>query len=361
MKYGGWQIMINKQDELRETANRIAAKGKGLLAVDESTPTIGKRLAGINMENTEENRQAYRGMLFTTEGLGKYISGAILFEETLYQNHVDGETMISKLDKLGILPGIKVDKGLSPLAGAHKVETWCKGLEGLAERTAEYYERGARFAKWRAVLQITADGCPTDLAIKENAWGLARYARICQESGLVPIVEPEILMDGDHTIERTAEAQERILTEVYKACAENGVFLEGSLLKPSMTVSGADNDNKSGSEEVAKTTVRTMERCVPAAVPGIMFLSGGLTEEDASVYLNTMNSIDRPSSRSFSFSYGRALQQSCLQAWQGNNIVAGQKALMARAQANSEASTGDYVAGSQPSSQDTLFEAGYKY
>jgi len=353
--------MINKQDELRETANRIAAKGKGLLAVDESTPTIGKRLAGINMENTEENRQAYRGMLFTTEGLGKYISGAILFEETLYQNHVDGETMISKLDKLGIIPGIKVDKGLSPLAGAHKVETWCKGLEGLAERTTEYYERGARFAKWRAVLQITADGCPTDLAIKENAWGLARYARICQESGLVPIVEPEILMDGDHTIERTAEAQERILTEVYKACAENGVFLEGSLLKPSMTVSGADNDNKTGSEEVAKTTVRTMERCVPAAVPGIMFLSGGLTEEDASVYLNTMNSIERTSTRSFAFSYGRALQQSCLQAWQGNDIVAGQKALMARAQANSEASTGDYVAGSQPSSQDTLFEAGYKY
>ena len=326
--------MINKQDELRETANRIAAKGKGLLAVDESTPTIGKRLAGINMENTEENRQAYRGMLFTTEGLGKYISGAILFE---------------------------VDKGLSPLAGAHKVETWCLGLEGLAERTAEYYERGVRFAKWRAVLQITADGCPTDLAIKENSWGLARYARICQESGLVPIVEPEILMDGDHTIERTAEAQERILTEVYKACAENGVFLEGSLLKPSMTVSGADNDNKAGSEEVAKTTVRTMERCVPAAVPGIMFLSGGLTEEDASVYLNTMNSIDRTSLRSFAFSYGRALQQSCLQAWQGNDIAAGQKALMARAQANSEASTGDYVAGSQPSSQDTLFEAGYKY
>jgi fructose-bisphosphate aldolase class I len=269
--------------------------------------------------------------------------------------------MVSKLDKLGIIPGIKVDKGLRPLAGAHKVETWCQGLEGLAERTAEYYERGARFAKWRAVLQITADGCPTDLAIKENAWGLARYARICQESGLVPIVEPEILMDGDHTIERTAEAQEKILTEVYKACAENGVFLEGSLLKPSMTVSGAGNDNKAGSEEVAKTTVRTMERCVPAAVPGIMFLSGGLTEEDASVYLNTMNSIDRASSRSFAFSYGRALQQSCLQAWQGNDTVAGQKALMARAQANSEASTGDYVAGSQPSSQDTLFEAGYKY
>jgi len=212
-----------------------------------------------------------------------------------------------------------------------------------------------------AVLQITADGCPTDLAIRENAWGLARYAKICQESGLVPIIEPEILMDGDHTIETTAEVQEKVLVEVYKACSENKVFLEGTLLKPSMTVSGADNKNKAGSEEVAKMTVRTMNRCVPASVPGIMFLSGGLTEEDASVYLNTMNSIEHKSSTSLTFSYGRALQQSCLQAWSGTNIEAGQKALMARCQANSEASTGDYVAGSQPSSQETLFEAGYKY
>lgn len=353
--------MIDKQDELRDTANRLAAKGKGLLAVDESTPTVGKRLAGINVENTEENRQAYRGMLFTAEGLGNYISGVILFEETLFQDHADGESMISKLDKLGVIPGIKVDKGLRPLAGAHEVETWCMGLEGLVDRAAEYYERGARFAKWRAVLQITDDGCPTDLAIQENAWGLARYARSVQESGLVPIVEPEILMDGSHSIERTAEVQERVLTEVYKACAENGVFLEGTLLKPSMTVSGADCTNKADPETVAKTTIQTMDRCVPAAVPGIMFLSGGLTEEDASVYLNTMNSLDRKGEWSMTFSYGRALQQSCLQAWKGSDIEAGQKALLARAQANSEASTGDYVAGSQPSAQETLFEAGYKY
>lgn len=353
--------MIEKQDELRETANRLAAKGKGLLAVDESTPTIGSRLAGIDVENTEENRQAYRGMLFTADGLGEYISGAILFEETLYQKHLDGETMVSKLDKLGIIPGIKVDKGLRPLPGAGSVETWCMGLEGLVERTADYYKAGARFAKWRAVLQITDDGCPTDLAIKENAWGLARYARACQESGLVPIVEPEILMDGAHSIEKTAEVQEKVLTEVYKACAENGVFLEGSLLKPSMTVSGADCAEKAGSEEVARMTVQTMDRCVPAAVAGIMFLSGGLTEEDASVYLNTMNSMDRKGTWSMTFSYGRALQQSCLQAWKGKDLAAGQKALMARAQANSEASTGKYIAGSQPSSQDTLFEAGYKY
>ena len=353
--------MMKYKEELRETASQLAAQGKGLLAVDESTPTIGKRLAGINIENTEENRQAYRGMLFTTEGLGDYISGVILFEETLYQKHLDGESMVSKIHNLGVIPGIKVDKGLSPLSGGHELETWCKGLEGLAERTAEYYEQGARFAKWRAVLQITADGCPTDLAIRENAWGLARYARTCQDSGLVPIIEPEILMDGNHSIERTAEVQEKVLVEVYKACAENNVFLEGTLLKPSMTVRGAENTNKVSSEEVAKMTVRTMNRCVPAAVPGIMFLSGGLTEEDASVYLNTMNSIENNSTTSLTFSYGRALQQSCLQAWQGKNLEAGQKALMARCQANSEASMGDYVSGSQPSSQDTLFEAGYKY
>ena len=353
--------MMKYKEELRETASQLAAQGKGLLAVDESTPTIGKRLAGINIENTEENRQAYRGMLFTTEGLGDYISGVILFEETLYQKHLDGESMVSKIHNLGVIPGIKVDKGLSPLSGGHELETWCKGLEGLAERTAEYYEQGARFAKWRAVLQITSDGCPTDLAIRENAWGLARYARTCQDSGLVPIIEPEILMDGNHSIERTAEVQEKVLVEVYKACAENNVFLEGTLLKPSMTVQGAENTNKVSSEEVARMTVRTMNRCVPAAVPGIMFLSGGLTEEDASVYLNTMNSIENNSATSLTFSYGRALQQSCLQAWQGKNLEAGQKALMARCQANSEASMGDYVSGSQPSSQDTLFEAGYKY
>lgn len=353
--------MLNKQEELIQTANRLAARGKGLLAVDESTPTIGKRLKSIDIENTEENRQAYRGLLFTTEGLGEFISGAILFEETLYQDHADGESMVAKLDKLGIIPGIKVDKGLRPLLGANPVETWVQGLDGLVERTAEYYARGARFAKWRAVLQITDDGAPTAQAIKENAWGLARYARACQESGLVPIVEPEILMDGAHSIERTAQVQEQILTEVYKACAENGVLLEGTLLKPSMTVAGADYPEQPTAEKVAQMTIQTLDRCVPAAVPGITFLSGGLTEEDASVYLNTMNSIQRKGPWNVSFSYGRALQQSCLQAWRGTNLEAAQKALLARAQANSEAATGSYVAGSQPSAQKSLFEAGYKY
>jgi len=300
-------------------------------------------------------------MLFTTEGLGNFISGAILFEETLFQNHPDGEPMVKKLEKLGIIPGIKVDKGLRPLAGGHDVETFCSGLDGLVERAADYYTQGARFAKWRAVLQITDDGCPSKLSIRENAWGLARYARSVQESGLVPIIEPEILMDGSHSIEKTAAVQEEVIKEVYLACQVNGVLLEGTLLKPSMTVQGADSSPKADPQQVAEMTIRTMERCVPASVPGITFLSGGLSEEAASVYLNLMNKIERKAKWNVSFSYGRALQHSCLKAWKGVNTIEGQKALIARAQANSEASKGLYVAGSQPSSDEQLFVAGYKY
>ena len=272
------------KETLRETALKLATPGKGILAVDESTNTCGKRLASIGVENTEENRQAYRGMLFTTKGLGNYISGAILFEETLFQDHADGESMVAKLEKEGIIPGIKVDKGLKPLVGALEHETYCSGLDGLTERASDYYARGARFAKWRAVLQITADG-PSDLAIRENAWGLARYARSVQEAGLVPIIEPEILMDGDHDILTTSEIQEKIIKEVYFACQQNGVYLEGTLLKPSMTVPGADYEGKSDPKNVALATVTTLLRSVPAAVPGIVFLSGGLSEEEASLYL----------------------------------------------------------------------------
>ena len=346
-------------DELRSNARALASRGKGILAVDESTPTCGKRLADIGVENTEENRQAYRGMLFTTEGLGNYISGAILFEETLYQKHADGETMVEKLNKQGIIPGIKVDKGLKPLPGALHHETYCSGLDGLTERAAEYYKAGARFAKWRAVLQITDHG-PSNLAIRENAWGLARYARCVQEAGLVPIVEPEILMDGDHSIERTADVQERIITEVYNACAENGVLLEGTLLKPSMTCPGADCPDQSNPKQVAQYTIRTLLRSVPAAVPGITFLSGGLSEEAASVYLNEMNLIGG-TPWNVAFSYGRALQHSALRGWGGSNLEAGQAAVIARAQANSEAAKGEYVPGSQPSSDEKLFVAGYTY
>ena len=348
------------KETLKETARKLATPGKGILAVDESTNTCGKRLASIGVENTEENRQAYRGMLFTTEGLGNYISGAILFEETLYQDHADGESMVTKLEKQGIIPGIKVDKGLKPLVGALEHETYCSGLDGLTERASDYYARGARFAKWRAVLQITADG-PSDLAIRENAWGLARYARSVQEAGLVPIIEPEILMDGDHDILTTSEIQEKVIKEVYFACQQNGVYLEGTLLKPSMTVPGADNESKSDPKNVALATVTTLLRSVPAAVPGIVFLSGGLSEEEASLYLNEMNLLGADKPWNISFSYGRALQHSALRAWGGSNVEAGQKFVLARAQANSEASKGLYVLGSQPSSDEKLFVAGYTY
>ena len=348
------------KETLRETALKLATPGKGILAVDESTNTCGKRLASIGVENTEENRQAYRGMLFTTEGLGNYISGAILFEETLFQDHADGESMVAKLEKQGIVPGIKVDKGLKPLVGGLEHETYCSGLDGLTERASDYYARGARFAKWRAVLQITAEG-PSDLAIRENAWGLARYARSVQEAGLVPIIEPEILMDGDHDILTTSEIQEKIIKEVYFACQQNGVYLEGTLLKPSMTVPGADYEGKSDPKNVALATVTTLLRSVPAAVPGIVFLSGGLSEEEASLYLNEMNLLAADKPWNLSFSYGRALQHSCLRAWAGGNIDKGQKALIARAQANSEASKGLYVLGSQPSSDEKLFVSGYTY
>ena len=348
------------KETLRETALKLATPGKGILAVDESTNTCGKRLASIGVENTEENRQAYRGMLFTTEGLGNYISGAILFEETLFQDHADGESMVAKLEKQGIVPGIKVDKGLKPLVGGLEHETYCSGLDGLTERASDYYARGARFAKWRAVLQITADG-PSDLAIRENAWGLARYARSVQEAGLVPIIEPEILMDGNHDILTTSEIQEKIIKEVYFACQQNGVYLEGTLLKPSMTVPGADYEGKSDPKNVALATVTTLLRSVPAAVPGIVFLSGGLSEEEASLYLNEMNLLSADKPWNLSFSYGRALQHSCLRAWAGSNIDKGQKALIARAQANSEASKGLYVLGSQPSSDEKLFVSGYTY
>lgn len=350
-------------DELIATASKIASPGKGILAVDESTKTIGKRLASIGVENTEQARQAYRGLLFTCAGLGEYISGAILFEETLYQSSASGIPFVDCLNKLGITPGIKVDKGLAPLGNAASFETWCTGLDGLSERAAAYYKQGARFAKWRAVLQIT-DSTPSKISIAENCGGLARYARTCQDEGLVPIIEPEILMDGDHPIQRTAEVQEEVLAAVYKACDLNGVLLEGSLLKPNMVVPGSDFKGTTSPEEIASYTIRTLERRVPSSVPGIMFLSGGMSEEEASVNLSAMNSVTRKGPWSLSFSYGRALQQSCLKTWMGKeeNVQAAQQALLARARANSLANLGKYTKGSEPS-LDALgsFEKGYKY
>merc|ERR1719152_478311 len=316
------------------------------------------------MENVEENRQKWRNLLFTTPDLGKYISGAILFEETLYQNDPDGKPFVDVLKANGIIPGIKVDRGLRPLLGGGEGENWCSGLDTLAERTAKFYAQGARFAKWRTALKIDVEaGCPTDLAIEVAAQDLARYARICQENGLVPIVEPEILIDGTHDITTTARVQERVLTTVYAKLQDNGVLLEGSLLKPSMTVPGVECPDKSDPATIAKMTVQTLDRCLPPAMPGVTFLSGGISEEDSSIYLNEINKLDRKSPSALTFSYSRALQSSCLKIWAGKdeNIKAAQDQLLARAIANSEASVGKYVAGSQPSIEESLFVKDYAY
>ncbi|MCP9889519.1 fructose-bisphosphate aldolase class I [Cyanobium sp. Aljojuca 7D2] len=354
------------RDELAATAAALAAPGTGLLAADESTGTIGKRFAAIGLENTEENRRAYRSLLATTAGLSDHISGVILYEETLFQDSTaaaGGVPLVELFQHQGIVPGIKVDQGVEPLAGGVPGESWCTGLKGLGESAARYYARGARFAKWRAVLQISASGAPSELAVRENAWGLARYARTVQEHGLVPIVEPEILMDGDHDITTTASVQEWVLRTTYEALAMNGVFLEGSLLKPSMTCPGADCPRQASAEEVGEFTLRTLSRTVPAAVPAILFLSGGLSEEDASLCLNAINQVAAQEGAPWhlGFSYGRALQHSCLKHWDGTDQAAGQAALLARARANGAASRGVYEPGSEPSDDTSLFVANYSY
>merc|ERR1712241_436027 len=338
--------------------------GRGLLACDESTGTVGTRLEGIGMENNEDNRRDWRELLFRTEGLENFVSGTILFEETLYQSAKDGTPFVDLLKEKGIIPGIKVDTGLKPLCGGGDGETWCSGLDGLYDKCVLHYARGARFAKWRTALRIdTEKGYPTDYAIDEAAHGLSRYARICQEAGLVPIVEPEILIDGDHDIYTTAKVQERVITTVYKKLQECGVMLEGTLLKPSMTVCGVDCKDKPDVEEIARLTVQTLSRSIPSAMPGVTFLSGGISEEDSSIYLNEINKIDRVAPFALTFSFSRALQSSCLKTWNGKkeNIKAAQDQLYARAKANSEASKGEYVPGSQPSMQESLYVKNYVY
>ena len=369
------------RDELAATAAALAAPGTGLLAADESTGTIGKRFDAIGLDNSEANRRAYRTLLATTPGLPEHIAGVILFEETLFQDSDpavvaaaaadaapeaasgDPQPIVALFQQRGIVPGIKVDLGVEALAGGLEGESWCTGLKGMAERASRYYARGARFAKWRAVLRISSGGCPSELAVRENAWGLARYARTCQEQGLVPIVEPEILMDGDHDIATTASVQEWALRTVYEALAVNGVFLEGSLLKPSMTTAGADCVTRPSVDEVGEFTVRTLSRTVPAAVPAILFLSGGLSEEDASLCLNAINEAAAVGYAPWhlGFSFGRALQHSCLKHWGGRDVAAGQAALLARARANGAASRGAYVAGSEPSDDESLFVSNYSY
>ncbi|CAL9120108.1 unnamed protein product [Musa textilis] len=346
-------------DELVKTAKTIASPGRGILAMDESNATCGKRLASIGLENTEANRQAYRTLLVSAPGLGQYISGAILFEETLYQSTTDGKKMVDVLVEQKIAPGIKVDKGLVPLTGSND-ESWCQGLDGLASRCAAYYQQGARFAKWRTVVSIPNG--PSALAVKEAAWGLARYAAIAQDNGLVPIVEPEILLDGEHGIDRTFEVAQKVWAEVFFYLAENNVMFEGILLKPSMVTPGAECKEKATPEQVAEYTLKLLHRRIPPAVPGIMFLSGGQSEVEATQNLNAMNQSPNP--WHVSFSYARALQNTCLKTWGGRpeNVKAAQDVLLVRAKANSLAQLGKYSAkGEAAEAKEGMYVKNYSY
>jgi fructose-bisphosphate aldolase class I len=328
--------------ELHETATAIVAEGKGILAADESDGTIKKRFDSIGVESTEEHRRAYRDLLFTTDGVEDYISGVILFDETIRQSSADGTPFPKLLASRGVIPGIKVDKGAKPLALAEG-ETVTEGLDGLRGRLEEYRELGARFTKWRAVITI-GKGIPSEYCIWTNAHALARYAALSQEAGLVPIVEPEVLMDGDHTIERSFEVTSRTLHAVFTELRDQRVHPEGILLKPNMVLSGYSASEQASHEEVAHETLRCFKRHVPAAVPGIVFLSGGQSDEDATANLNEMNKLG-PHPWQLSFSYGRALQAPALKAWGGKteNVEAAQRAYYHRAKMNGAARTGMYA------------------
>jgi fructose-bisphosphate aldolase class I len=334
------EILMNV-NELNSVAVAMLANGKGILAADESSPTIKKRFDSIETESTEENRRRYREMLFTTKGVADYIGAVILFDETLRQSTSGGVPFPKYLGDRGMIPGIKVDKGAKPLAG-FPGETVTEGLDGLRERLAEYVTLGAKFAKWRAVIHI-GDGIPTDYGLSANAHALARYAALCQEAGLVPIVEPEVLMDGDHSIERCEEVTAATLDIVFAEQQAHRVALEGIVLKPNMVISGSDAANRAGPREVAEATLRCLKAHVPAEVPGIAFLSGGQTAEEATEHLGLMNQMGELPWE-LSFSYGRALQAPALDAWHGNeaNFAAGQRALFKRAKLNSLARLGRY-------------------
>ena len=330
---------------IETTAKALVAPGKGILAADESHPTIAKRFASIGVENSEEARRTYRDMLFSTAGAEEFISGVILYTETLGQKASDGTPFPEAMAARGIIPGIKVDTGAKPLA-LHSNEMITEGLDGLRDRLAGFHAQGARFAKWRAVITIGA-GIPSVACITSNANALARYAALCQEAGLVPIVEPEVLMDGDHDIDRCEQVTTWALREVFSALHQQDVRLEGMLLKPNMVISGAKCATQAGVQEVAERTVQTLLRCVPAAVPGIVFLSGGQDDVTATAHLDAMNRLDRDLPWALSFSYGRALQAPALAAWGGkaDNYAAGQRAFFVRAKANSAAATGRWDQG----------------
>ena len=321
----------------------MVAPGKGILAMDESHPTCAKRFKKLGIPETEEMRQAYRDMLVTTPGLSDYISGAILFDETIRQTLLDGTPFPKFMSENGIIPGIKVDAGAKVLAG-HETEKVTEGLDGLRDRFAEYYELGARFSKWRAVITI-GEHIPSWACIEANAHALARYAALSQEAGIVPIVEPEVLMDGDHSIERCYEVTELAQRITFQHLKNQGVLLEGMVLKPSMVISGADAQNRADVETVARETVRCLMNTVPSAVPGIAFLSGGQTDEEASGHLNAMHNLGIDLPWGLTFSYGRALQQASMQTWNGDsaNVAAAQKVLLQRAMCNGKAALGDYT------------------
>ena len=332
------------QDELQLTIDALVQKGKGILAADESSPTIAKRFKAINVDSTEENRRFYRSTLLSTPNLKDSISGVILFEETLTQQDDNGLLLPALCHKQGIVPGIKVDAGKIPLANSSGDEI-TEGLDKLALRLEQYKNQGARFAKWRAVYHINAE-TPSRVAIESNAEVLARYAAICQSLGIVPIVEPEVLIDGDHSIERCAEVSESVFHEVFHALHRHHVVLEHILLKPNMMVPGKQCSISVSPEEVAIQTIKVLRRTVPAAVPSINFLSGGLTPENATAYLNAMNQ-QSPQPWELTFSYGRALQEPALKAWNGNpdNRIITQDALYKRAKLNGAARYGKYTVG----------------
>jgi len=340
---------MNKQ-ELGSVARAMVAKGKGILAADESTPTIKKRFDTINTPSTEKNRRTYRGLLFTTPGAAEFISGVILFDETLRQAKDDGTPFSKVLSRQGVFPGIKVDKGAKVLAGFSD-EKVTEGLDGLRDRLLEYRDLGAKFAKWRAVITID-HAIPSHTCIHANAHALARYAALCQEVGLVPIVEPEVLMDGKHTIERCEKVTTYTLKTVYSELIDHNVFLEGTLLKPNMVLSGKECPEQADVNEVADATIRTLRRTVPSAVPGIVFLSGGQSSILATQHLNAMNTKG-PFPWELSFSYGRALQEDALKAWGGEdgNITASQEALYHRAKCNGAARYGKYTAEMEAAGQ----------
>jgi fructose-bisphosphate aldolase class I len=327
--------------ELDVTARAMTAPGRGILAADESQPTIAKRFAAISLESTEENRRAYRELLFTTPGLGDHIGGVILFDETLRQSTRDGVPFVDVLAKQGIVPGIKVDRGATPLAG-FPGETVTEGLDGLRGRLAEYHHLGARFAKWRAVIHI-GDGVPTRACIESNAHALARYAALCQEARLVPIVEPEVLMDGDHSLARCERVTGEVLNAVFGQLFTQRVRIEGMVLKPNMIVPGSSHHAAGDPYAVAEATIRCLLGHVPASVPGIAFLSGGQSEAEATLHLDQINKVGH-GPWELTFSFGRALQQTALATWAGRdeNRDAAQAALLKRARLNSLARSGSY-------------------